>query len=97
MESRLKRLEQILRNDRFARHNDIRLLSIGKGEACAEMEIAENHLNGVDIVQGGALFTLADVGSTAALAAGLCWSLAFGALAGALIALAFNALAFLGR
>ena len=43
------------------------------------------------------LFTLADVGSTAALAAGLCWSLAFGALAGALIALAFNALSFLGR
>lgn len=43
------------------------------------------------------LFTLAPVGSTAALAAGLCWSLAFGALAGALIALAFNALAFLER
>lgn len=43
------------------------------------------------------LFTLAPVGSTTALAVGLCWSLGFGALAGALIALAFNALAFLER
>jgi hypothetical protein len=43
------------------------------------------------------LFTLAPVGSAAALAVGFCWSLAFGALGGALIALAFNALAFLER
>ncbi len=43
------------------------------------------------------LFTLAPVGSTMALAAGLCWSLGFGALGGALVALAFNALAFLER
>ncbi len=43
------------------------------------------------------LFTLAPVGSTTALGVGLCWSLAFGALGGALIALAFNALAFLER
>lgn len=44
-----------------------------------------------------ALFTLAPVGSVTAFAAGLCWSLGFGALAGALIALAFNGLAFLER
>ena len=43
------------------------------------------------------LFTLAPVGSTTALGAGLCWSLGFGALGGALVALAFNALAFLER
>ena len=43
------------------------------------------------------LFTPAPVGSTAALGVGLCWSLVFGALAGALIALAFNVLAFLER
>ena len=42
-------------------------------------------------------FTLAPAGSTTALGVGLCWSLAFGALGGALIALAFNALAFLER
>lgn len=41
------------------------------------------------------LFTNADVGSTLALVQGLCWSLVFGLVAGALIALAFNALAWL--
>lgn len=43
------------------------------------------------------LFTLAPVASTTALAVGFCWSLAFGGLGGALIALAYNALAFLER
>lgn len=66
MEDRLKKLEQILRNDRFAQHNDIHLVSIGKGEAQAEMLVAEKHLNGVDIIQGGALFTLADFAFAAA-------------------------------
>ena len=44
-----------------------------------------------------ALFTTAPVGSAAALGVGLGWSLGFGALGGALIALAYNALAFLDR
>jgi hypothetical protein len=43
------------------------------------------------------LFTLAPVASTTALGVGLCWSLAFGALGGTLVALAYNALAFLER
>ena len=43
------------------------------------------------------LFTLAPIGSTTALGVGLCWSLVFGALSGALLALSFNALAFLER
>lgn len=43
------------------------------------------------------LFTLAPAASTTALGTGLCWSLGFGALGGALVALAFNALAFLER
>ncbi|HZL08530.1 MAG TPA: PaaI family thioesterase [Prolixibacteraceae bacterium] len=66
MESRIKKLEQLLKNDRFASHNDIRLISIGKGEAVAEMTVAEKHLNGVNIIQGGALFTLADFAFAAA-------------------------------
>jgi len=66
MESRIEKLEQILRNDRFANHNEIRLVSIEKGEATAEMTVTENHLNGVDIIQGGALFTLADFAFAAA-------------------------------
>jgi len=66
MESKLKKLEQILRNDRFAGNNDIRLVSISKGEAVAELVISDKHLNGVDIIQGGALFTLADFAFAAA-------------------------------
>jgi acyl-CoA thioesterase len=66
MESNIKKLEQILKNDRFANHNDIRLVSIGKGEATAELTVSEKHLNGVDIIQGGALFTLADFAFAAA-------------------------------
>jgi len=66
MEKRIKQLEQILRNDRFAQHNDIRLVSIGIGTAMAEMSVSEKHLNGVNIIQGGALFTLADFAFAAA-------------------------------
>ena len=66
MESRIKKLEQILKNDRFASHNDIQLISISKGEAIAEMVLSEKHLNGVNIIQGGALFTLADFAFAAA-------------------------------
>lgn len=66
MEQRLKKLEQILLNDRFAGTNGIRLVSIGKGEAVAEMDVLDNHLNGVDIIQGGAIFTLADFAFAAA-------------------------------
>lgn len=38
-----------------------------------------------------AIFTVAPVASLAALAVGLCWSIAFGAVTGALIAVTYNA------
>lgn len=60
MDYRLSKLTQMLKKDRFASHNNIQLISVGAGEATAEMIVSENHLNGVDIIQGGALFTLAD-------------------------------------
>lgn len=44
-----------------------------------------------------AIFTVEPAGSVAALATGLCWSLAFGGLGGALTALACNAFSFLER
>ena len=66
MEQRIKKLEQLLLNDRFASNNNIHLVSIGKGEATAEMLVTEKHLNGVNITQGGALFTLADFAFAAA-------------------------------
>ena len=44
-----------------------------------------------------ALFTTSPIASMAALAIGLCWSLLFGALSGALIAVSYNCFGFLGR
>ncbi|HEX6071902.1 MAG TPA: hypothetical protein VFY95_02710 [Sphingomicrobium sp.] len=43
------------------------------------------------------LFTSADISSAAALIQGLIWALAFGLIAGALIAILYNALARLER
>lgn len=53
-------------NDRFARLAGVRLIELKPGYAVTEMEITENHLNGVDRVQGGAIFTLADYAFAAA-------------------------------
>jgi acyl-CoA thioesterase len=49
------------KNDRFAQHSGIELLEIGEGRAKAKMTIGDQHLNGVDLVHGGAIFTLADL------------------------------------
>jgi acyl-CoA thioesterase len=46
--------------DRFAAANGVELLELRPGYAKAKLEIEQRHLNGVDIVQGGAIFTLAD-------------------------------------
>lgn len=52
--------EQILKRDRFARLAGLRALRVGGGEAVVEMTIADCHLNALDTVHGGAIFTLAD-------------------------------------
>lgn len=44
-----------------------------------------------------ALFTSAEINSSLALVQGLCWSLGFGLIAGALIAFIYNLLAPLDR
>jgi acyl-CoA thioesterase len=54
------------KNDRFARHSGIELLEIAPGRAKAKMTIADAHLNGVNVVHGGAIFTLADLAFAAA-------------------------------
>lgn len=43
------------------------------------------------------LFTDAELSSGTALIVGVCWSISFGLIAGALIAVIYNALAFLDR
>ena len=54
------------KNDRFAQRSGIELLEIGEGCAKAKMTIDDSHLNGVNVVHGGAIFTLADVAFEAA-------------------------------
>lgn len=53
-------LIKYVKNDRFAKLVGITLTEIGKGRAVAELKLEQHHLNGVDIVQGGVIFTLAD-------------------------------------
>jgi len=61
-----EQIRQLLGKDEFAKQNNIELVSIGKGEAVAKMEILPKHLNGLGSVQGGAIFTLADFALAAA-------------------------------
>ena len=47
--------------DRFARENGIRIVEVRAGFARTEMTVEPRHLNAIGILQGGALFTLADL------------------------------------
>ena len=53
-------------NDHFARHAGIELMELSAGYAKAQMVITDCHLNGVKLVHGGAIFTLADFAFAAA-------------------------------
>ena len=57
---------QLIQQDRFANHNQMRVVEVGEGIAKAQMTVTGNHLNGLGTVQGGALFTLADLAFAAA-------------------------------
>lgn len=46
--------------DQFARHLGITLLKSSPGYAKVSMTVGKEHLNGVGIVHGGAIFSLAD-------------------------------------
>jgi len=52
--------KEVIHNDRFAKYIGIRLVEVGKGYAVTELTLNENHLNGLDRIQGGVIFTLAD-------------------------------------
>ncbi len=64
MESR--RIAEFIEKDRFAKENGMRLVEVRRGFARTEMTIEPRHLNAVGILQGGALFTLADLAFAAA-------------------------------
>jgi acyl-CoA thioesterase len=52
--------------DRFAAGVGIELLEVADGFARARLEIGPQHLNAAGVVQGGAVFTLADLAFAAA-------------------------------
>ena len=58
--------KQFLNNDKFAQHAGIELLEVKSGTAKVRMEVKPFHINGVGLVHGGALFTLADFAFAAA-------------------------------
>ena len=49
------------RTDRFAANAGCQLTEVDDHHAVAVMTVTENHLNGGNVCQGGALFTLADL------------------------------------
>jgi acyl-CoA thioesterase len=53
-------LRRFFRRDRFAAGAGVRLVECGPGRAVARMTLRPDHMNGVDVAQGGAVFTLAD-------------------------------------
>jgi acyl-CoA thioesterase len=63
---RSEALQSYFKNDRFAERVNIELLSVAPGQARAKMVLHPHHLNGYGTVQGGAIFTLADLAFAAA-------------------------------
>lgn len=53
--------ELLNRTDRFAANAGCRITEVDDYHAVAEMTVSAEHLNGGNVCQGGALFTLADL------------------------------------
>ena len=53
--------ELLNRTDRFAANAGCRITEVDTEHAVAEMVVTKEHLNGGNVCQGGALFTLADL------------------------------------
>lgn len=53
--------ERLNNDDRFAKSIGAQLVEVSDGYACAKLTIAEQHLNGAGVCQGGVIYTLADL------------------------------------
>ncbi len=62
----LQALRPQFENDRFAASSGVKLVELRPGFAKTALKIEDRHLNNVGTVQGGAIFTLADVAFGAA-------------------------------
>ena len=56
----LATVRRVMAGDRFAAAAGARLVEVRPGYARATMRLRDSHLNGVEVAQGGAIFTLAD-------------------------------------
>ena len=56
----IETIKKFFKGDRLAEYLGIELVEVSIGKAVARMEIKEEHLNGINTVHGGAIFTLAD-------------------------------------
>jgi acyl-CoA thioesterase len=54
------KLKEFFKDDRYAALTGIEIIEIEEGYAKCKLEIEDKHLNAANVVQGGALFTLAD-------------------------------------
>jgi acyl-CoA thioesterase len=58
--------KRFLDEDKYAQHAGLELLEVTSGASKVRMEVKPYHINGVGLVHGGALFTLADFAFAAA-------------------------------
>ena len=63
----LKAIQAFFRKDLFAGFVGIELIEAGEGRARARLAIGDRHRNGLGLVHGGAIFTLADLAFAAAV------------------------------
>jgi len=56
-----QRIAEFFERDRFASGNGMHVVEVRLGYARTEMTVEPRHMNSVGILQGGALFTLADL------------------------------------
>ncbi|MCX5837926.1 MAG: PaaI family thioesterase [Deltaproteobacteria bacterium] len=66
-ETALKAIQAFFRKDLFAGFVGIELIEAGDGRARARLAISDRHRNGLGLVHGGAIFTLADLAFAAAV------------------------------
>ncbi len=56
-----QKIRAFFKNDRYANLTGIEIMEIAEGYCKAKLEIEDKHLNSANVVQGGAIFTLADL------------------------------------
>jgi acyl-CoA thioesterase len=59
-------LDHMVKLDKFAQHMGMQLVEVGPGHAKVQMEAKAEHCNGLGIVHGGTMFSLADFAFAAA-------------------------------